>query len=214
MKKILICIIAVFGLINIVNAEHMPDIRYKNIGIKDKITYDTNTNIWSKSGGRKNNNYYVKTKGFGDFYDYLDSNKDFAFTTNCEYEFLYKDSLIGFSNLDMKFYEIIYDGNAVSKRALTIEEVQQILPDYTVIPLSKFSEKTNSLKIKKNLGSMKIFLYNDTNSVFDKYAFSSGNAKFEQFDLRGFLVVYKAGMIQFFDNGTISNALPYVLLIR
>lgn len=214
MKKIFITFLIMFCTMIYVHASNMPDLKYKNIGIKEKITYDITTNVWSKKSDRKNSNYFVKTKGFGDFYDYLDSNKDFAFTTNCEYEFIHNGSLIGYSNRDMKFYEILFDNKTVGKRALSKEEVEAILPEYKVVSLSEFSPKTNSIKLKKNFSAIKIFLYNDTDNTFDGYTFTSGNSKFEQYDLRGFLTVYKSGMVQFSNLEELDDKNWYVLLIR
>ena len=214
MKKILTGFFIMFCTVTFANASGMPDLKYKNIGIKDKITYDIETNSWSKNTDKKNLNYFVKTEGFGDFYDYLDADKNFAFSTNCEYEFIYNNSFIGFSNRDMKFYEILYDNKTAGKRALTKEEVEAILQGYTVIPLSEFSPKTNSLKVKKNSHPMKIFLYNDTENTFDEYSFTSGNTKFEQYDLRGFLTVHKPGMVQFSNLSEPNDTGWYVLLIR
>ena len=65
-----------------VYANNMPNLKYKNIGNKDKITFNESTGTWSKAIDKKSGNYYIKTKGFGDFYDYLNPNKDFAFSTN------------------------------------------------------------------------------------------------------------------------------------
>lgn len=203
-----------FGMINISWAENFPNMKYKNIGLKDKISYNVQTNVWSKKIDKKNKNYFVKVKGFGDFYDYLDADKNFAFTTDCEYEFIYNDSLIGFSNRDMKFYEIIYSGNSIGKRALTKEETEALLPDYKVVSLSDFSAKTNAFKIKKGIAPLKIFIFNDTENPFDNYLFTSGNSKFEQYDLRGFITVQTPGMIQFSKAGEQSLKLWYVLLIR
>lgn len=214
MKKTLTILFALFCLANAVCASNMPDLKYKNINLKDKISYDAQTDIWSRKFDRKNKNYFIKSKGFGAFYDYLDANRNFAFSTECEYEFIHNNSLIGYSNRDLKFYEIIYSRNTVGKRPLTKEETEAILPDYKIISLSEFSPKTNSLKIKKDSGALKIFLFNDTNFAFDNYIFSSGNAKFEQYDLRGFLTVEKPGMIQFSKPGEQDNKNWYVLLVR
>lgn len=213
MKKIFLCIFIIFCSICTVHAEKWPDFSYKNIGLKDKITYDIETNTWSKTTGRNNTNYFVKVKGFGEYYDYLDSEENFVFSTNCEYEFIYNNSLIGYSNRDMRFYEILYDNKSIGKRALTKEEVEQLLPDYRILSLSEFSPKTNSLKIKKHNGANKIMLYNDTNYHFDNYTFTSGNTPFEQYSLRGFLTVHKPGMIEFSQLGE-NNKIWYVLLIR
>lgn len=214
MKKFLISLIIIFGTAGLVYSSNMPDIKYKNINAKDKITYDISSDTWSKYNNKNNTNYFIKTKGFGDFYDYLDSEKNFAFTTNSEYEFIYNGTLIGYSNRDMKFYEILYDNKTVGRRALTKEEVEAILPGYKVISLSDFSTKTNSLKIKKNMGALKILLYNDTEKTFENCVFTSGNSKFEQYDLRGFITVYKPGMIQFSRLGEQDDKNWYILLIR
>ncbi len=214
MKKILTSFLIMFCTVIFAKASDMPDLKYKNIDIKDKITYDIETNTWAKNTDKKNLNYFMKVKGFGDFYDYLDSEQNFAFTTNCEYELIHNNTLIGYSNRDMKFYEILYDNKTVGKRALTKEEVGAILPEYKIISLSDFSPKTNSLKIKKNFSAMKVFLFNDTEDTFDGYTFTSGNSKFEQYDLRGFLTVYKPGMVQFSSPDGQNDKRWYVLLIR
>lgn len=214
MRKIFICFILMFGMMNIVSAENFPNLKYKNIGLKDKISYDIQTNTWSKKIDKKNKNYFVKVKGFGDFYDYLDADKNFAFSTNCEYEFIYNNTLIGYSNRDLKFYEIIYDNNTIGKRALTIEETEALLPDYKIISLSEFSPKTNAFKIKRGSSPLKIFIYNDTENTFDNYTFFSGNSKFEQYDLKGFLTVQTPGMIQFSRTGEQNSSLWYVILVR
>lgn len=214
MKKIFISLFIMLGTISFAFSANMPDLKYKNISVKNKITYNIDSNTWQKADGKKGETFYIKTKGFGDFYDYLDSENNFAFSTNCEYEFIHNNSLIGFSNRDMKFYEILYDNNTAGKRALSKEEVEAILPDYKIISLSEFSTKTGALKVKKKMSALKIFLYNDTNRSFDNYTFSSGNSKFEQYDLRGFLTVYKPGMIQFSKENEQDRKNWYILLVR
>jgi len=213
MKKIFLYILIMFCTNTFVCAENFPDIKYKNIKVKDKITYDSETNVWSKAG-KNNKNYFVKTNGFGDFYDYLDPEQNFVFSTQCEYEFIYNKTLIGYSNKDMKFYEILFDNDTVAKRDLSKEEVEEILPDYTVISISDFSTNTNSLKIKKGDKVLKIFLYNDTFNEYEMYNFRSGNTKFEQYDLRGFIKVYKPGMIQFSKSDDSEDKNWYVILVR
>lgn len=212
MKKIfLFCLLSLFLTLN-VHANNFPNLKYKNIANKDKISFNPQTGIWSKKHNNKSEIIFTKTKGFGEFYDYLDTNKNFAFSTDCEYEFIYNDSLIGYSGRDMKFYDINFN-NGLSKRAMSQEEVETMFPDYKIISLSSFSKKTNSLKIKKHLGDLKIILLNDTDKTFDNFYFTSGNAKFEQYSLKGFLTVKSSGMIQFSDKKD-PNGIWYVLLVR
>ena len=212
MKKFL-CLFFCMILIQTAYAANYPDLKYKNIKNKEKISYDFSTGKWSKYN-KNNGTYFIKTNGFGDFFDYLDSDKNFAFSTNCEYEFIYNDKLIGYSNKDLKFYNIRYENGKVNKAELSKEDVEKMFPDYRVISFNEFSEKTNSLKIKKNFGDLKIILFNDTDKTFEYYGFTSGNSKFEQYDLRGFLTVSKAGMVQFSDLRECDDKSWYVLLIR
>ena len=198
-----------------VSASDFPDIRYKNIKLKDKICYNTTSNTWSQASCNKDKLTFTKVKGFGDTFDYNDSNKNFAFTTGCEYEFIFNNSLIGYSNNDLKFYEISYANGGIGKRALTKDEISAMLPEYTIISLSEFNKNTNVFKLKKHMGELKILLYNDSNEEYRGYYFSSGNAKIKKYDLNGFLSVHKSGMIEFAPNGAYSNEYPrYVLLVR
>lgn len=213
MKKFLLSILC-FYVFNSVNAANMPDLPYKNIKIKEKIFYNQTSETWSKKADKKSDNYYTKTNGFGNFYDYVDSNKNFVFSTNCEYEFIYKGNLIGYSNSNMKFYNITYKDNQLKKTELSKEEVETIFPDYKIITCSDFSTKTNSLKIKKEFGNLKIILLNDTNNTFDKYTFTSGNAHFKKYDLKGFLTVTKPGMVQFANFQESNKNLWFVILVR
>ena len=214
MKKIILSFCLCLAFILTAHANNFPDTKHKNIGNKEKISYDSVTDTWSKKIDKKSGNYYIKTKGFGDFYDYNDSNGNFAFTTDCEYEFISNNNLIGYSNKDMKFYYITYINGGIAKRELSTEEVKKLFPEYTVITLSQFSQNTYSYKIKKHFGDLKILLLNDSDKTYDNYKFSSGNAKYEQYSLRGFLSVSKQGMIQFSGKETTKDNPMYVLLVR
>ena len=104
MKKVILSLFLCFMFVIGAYAGNLPDTKYSNLEKKDKISYDPSTDTWSRKIDRKNGNYFVKTKGFGDFYDYNDANGNFAFSTNCEFEFINNKNFIGYSNKDMKFY--------------------------------------------------------------------------------------------------------------
>ena len=81
--------------------------------------------------------------------------------------------------------------------------------------LSEFANPTNSVKIKKSRRNFKIILFNDTNNTFDNYAFTSGNSKFKDYPLTGFINVKSKGMIQFSTTKGNSKTSPwFILLIR
>lgn len=213
MKRLLV-LVFILVFFSPVFAGEIPGFKYKDIGLKSKISYNPSTNKWSNHVN-KGDNYFIKTKGFGKYSDYLDSNKSFAFSTDCEYEFIAGDFLIGYSNKDLKFYSFSYHAGELTKRELSQDEMQALLPEYKVIKISEFSPNTNSIKIKKDWNSLKVLLVNDTNKNFDNYKFTSGNAEIETYPMTGLLKISSPGMIQFSSTlGTSSENPWYIILVR
>ncbi len=194
---------------------NMPNMKYKNIPNKQKIGYNTEKDEWTYNI-KKSDIYFIKTKGFGDFYDYLDGDKNFAFSTDCEYEFILNGKFIGYSGKDLKFYEFYYRDGVLTKESLLPDIVSKMFSDYKIIKLSSFSKNTNSIKIKKHLSDLNIILLNDSENddiTYENYIFTSGNAKFKTYDVNGFLTVLNSGMIQFSrKNDTPENW--YIILVR
>ena len=199
-----------------VNANGFPPMKYGNIGSKKKITYDYNSGIWLLGADKTGNNYFIKTKNAENNYEYLNSNGEYAFSTDCDYEFITDGKFYCYSNEDLRFYLLgLSDSSAITKTPLTIEEVAQLLPKYKIIKLSDFSKSTNAYKLKKHFGSLKVFIFNDTDNTFPDYTYTSGNADFDKYLLNGFINIKSSGMIQFSSNYNNSSEIPwYVLLIR
>ena len=214
MKKI-VSIIFAFCLLLSVSAEELANIPYKNIKEEGKIKYVDD--VWSDNVTRKDNDYFIKfiSAGTGNYSEFYKSNGEFAFTTGCQYEFIYKGDLIGYANQDLKFYDFIFVNGEFIQRELTPDEVQVLFPDYTIVKISEFSPNTNSLKIKKKGRNFKVILLNDTDKSFYHYSFTSGNAKFEHYPLTGFINIKKKGMFHFSHFGENTAEFPwYVLLVR
>lgn len=213
MKRIIAALLFI-GFIVPAFAGDIPGFKYKDIGLKSKISYSTSTGKWSEHVN-KGDKYFVKSKGFGKYFDYLDENKSFAFSTDCEYEFIAGDLFIGYSNKDMKFYNFSLFNGKLVKRELSQDEMQSLLPEYKVIKMSEFSQNTNSIKVKKGRGDLKILLINDTNKNFSSYTFTSGNAEIETYPMNGILKISSTGMVQFASRlGTSSENPWYVILVR
>ncbi len=214
MKKIFYILFAMcLGLS--VGAEDLQSIPYKNIKEETKLKVFEDT--WTSKVERKDNDYFIKfiSDGTGSYSEFYNSDGSFAFNTGCQYEFIYKGDLIGYSNQDLKFYDFTLADGELTRRELSLEEVQTLFPDYKIIKISEFSPNTNSLKIKKEKLNFKIIVLNDTDRNFYHYSFSSGNAKFKTYPLAGFIDVKKKGMIQFSHFGENTDNFPwYILLIR
>ena len=212
-KKVLIILLVPFCLS--ANAADFQKIEYKNL--KDGTKIESDGLSWTTKINKKNKNYYVKripnsTSKISEFYS---PDGNFLFSTGTEYEFIKKGSLIGYSNSNLKFYEFSIIDNFLQQRELIADEVQELFPDYKVIPLSKIPSSTNSLKIKKRRGDLKLILLNDTDRYFDNYSFTTNNSKFKPYLLKGFIDIEKKGMIQFSRFGDNSKNSPwFILLVR
>ena len=118
-------------------------------------------------------------------------------------------------NQDLKFYDFSIIDDEVIRRTLSEEEVQELFPKFHIIKVSEFNFHTNYIKIKKDIGTHKLLILNDTNLDFEQYTFSSGNSKFNTYQLSGFIDIKKKGMIQFSHCRENTDIYPwYILLVR
>lgn len=215
MKKIVFSLIIFSTLFLSAYASDFLAVPYKNIKEEGKLKLVEDT--WTTKVERKDSDYFIKfvSAGTGSYSEFYKSNGDFAFTTGCQFEFVHKGDLIGYSNQDLKFYDFSLIDGEITRRELSEEEVQALFPDYKIIKISQFSPNTNSLKVKKEGRNFKIILLNDTDKNFYHYSFTSGNAKFEKSLLLGVLNITKKGMIQFSHFGDNTESTPwYILLVR
>lgn len=213
MKKLVLLITFLF-LTTSVQAGNYPPLKYHNIGINKKISHDSETGKWAYGIDKVSGNYFKKVKGDG-AYNYINANKDYVFSTNCDYEFIKDGDFICYSNSDLNFSKINFSNNIISKTPLTEEEISAILKSYKIIKISEFSKNTNAYKMRKEFGSKNICILNDTDNKYDDYTFTSGNAKFNKFLLNGFIRVKTAGMFEFSSKNPTSPDLPwYVILVR
>ncbi|MBR6127674.1 hypothetical protein IKQ21_08330 [bacterium] len=211
MKKFL-CTLFIFLISTaLCYANDIHGMKYKDIKLKSKIKTDSGN--WSYA--KKSDDYLLKTEGFGGFYDYLKKDGSFAFTTDCKYEFLYNNKLAGYSDKDFMFYEFDYTDGVLTRTQIPEEEIKNILSGYRIIKLSEFSPLTNSLKIKKGFGELRLLILNDLGVDMNGYCFTSGNAKFKTYPISGVITVFSKGMIQLSPSAGGSDQSPwYVLLVR
>ena len=207
MKKIVLTLLAL-SFVLCASASEYSGLPYKNIKDKSKVSVSQDGMSWTTKFNKKKDLYYVK-KG-SEFY-LRDGSP--AFSTGCSYMFLTDDNLIGYSIADLKFYEFFFQNGQIAKRELSTKEVQSAFKKYKIVKISDFSQSTNSLKVKKGLGKLKLIVINDTDKDFTSYAFTSGNAKFVQYPATGILKIKKSGMIQLSKNGENTKDCPWFILL-
>lgn len=210
MKKFLV----LFLLLFVLPCYAVENIEYNNLKPKAKIGYFNN--IWTAKVN-KTDDYFVKkiSDGISGYTEFYSKGDEFLFSTATQYEFIYKGSLIAYSNNDLKFYEYYFDDNLLNRRELTYAEVSEMFPDYHIVKISDFTTSTNSYVLKTDRKTLKLILLNDTDLYFDKYDFSTINAKCCVYDLKGFLKIKKKGMLHFATTSDKSGKTPwYVLIVR
>ena len=215
MKKLFLSLVLVASAALTVMAADTESIDYKNIKDGASVCVSEDGTTWNSC--KKSDKCFIKkiSDGSGSYSEFYSPDGEFLFSTGCQYEFINKGSLIGYSNFDLKFYEFTIKDELLQQRELSSEEVQDLFKDYEIIKILEFSDSTNSLKIKKRHGNFKLILLNDTDRYFYHYGFTSNNAKFKTYPLKGFLSVSQKGMIQFSHFGDNTKENPwYILLVR
>lgn len=192
-----------------INATTFGEIDYKNI--KDNAKIVESSGIWTQKVDKKTNDYIVKKISSGrlNYSEFYSKQGDFLFSTGTQYEFIYKGSLIGYSNSELKFYEFTMNDGILKQRELEVVEVAELFPKYKILKMSEFGE-TNSKKIKKKT---KLILLNDTDRIFDNYGFTTNNSKFALYPLKGFINIEKKGMIQFSRFGENTKNYPWFVIL-
>lgn len=206
--------LTIFLLLVISLSVSAADIRYKNINDGENISFSESKG-WMLTN--KKGEYFTKriSSGTGSYSEFYSPQGEFLFSTGCQYEFIHKGSLIGYSNHDLKFYEFMLENGILNQRELTEDEVSELFADFKIIRISDFTTSTNSLRLKKHKKHLKILLLNDTDRYFYHYGFTSNNAKFETYPTRGMLDITKKGLIQFSHFGDNTKENPwFILLVR
>lgn len=196
------------------SAKELKQLDYKNIKNEAKISFLND--IWSDKVEKKQKDYFIKKSlgGFFNYSEYYSPEGKFLFSTGTQYEFVNNGSLIGYSNSDLKFYEFFIKDDLLQQRELTEAEINDLFPKYQIIKISDFKE-TNSVKVKKKTGKLKLILLNDTDRIFDNYGFTTHNSKLDYYLLKGVVDIKKRGMIQFSRFGENTKNYPwYVILVR
>lgn len=214
-KKLFLTAILSVGICLSVSAAKMNELPYKNIKEGQRLTYSED-GIWSIAD-KKAVDYFTKkiSEGTSNFSEFYSPEGKFLFSTGCNYEFIYTGSLIGYSNSELKFYQFTMDNGILEQRELAQDEIETIFKDFKTVKISEFTSSTNSMRLKKNKRHYKIMLLNDTDRYFYHYGFTSNNAEFNTYPLRGFLDITKKGMIQFSRFGDNTKENPwFILLVR
>jgi len=209
MFKKLAVFIFVFAFSLSVLASEIKDIPYKNLKDGQKINI-TEGQGWTDKVRRRDSGWFIKRGS-----ELFSNDEALSFDTGCDYIFINKGNLYGYSENDLKFYEISYTGGKFFRTESDFDEVSTLFKDFRVISISDFTVSTNVFKFKKTRGEEKIMLLNDTNIDFSNYVFTTNKAQFSNYAINNAIGITKGGLIQFSKDGEDAKDSPwFILLVR
>ena len=152
------------------------------------------------------------SSGTGSYSQYLFSDGKEAFTTGSNYDFIFEGRLIAVHNAELKFFEVVYNGEYFAEKPLDDETIQKIFPDARILKISQF--KDNKLTEKKPVFKHeKYLLVNDMEQYFYKYSYKP--EKVHKSPVAGLFETSKSGKITFSHFNKDSEAFPkFVIRVK
>ena len=180
---------------------------YEYIKPKESVFYNVKNSTWTMEKNDENdiqlkNKSFIGSGGFAEYY-YLDGK--LAIGPEDNISFVNDGKFIGINSQELKFYKFLYQDGEFKKQLLTVDEVQELYPDYSIIRVSDF--KNNEITIYKKYFSKKnILLLNDTNQSFYKYNYKPSSVNPEY--IKPFVKLSHAGKIVFSHYGEDTQESP------
>ena len=180
---------------------------YTYIQEKEKVFYNPQNSTWS-SEKQTENDIQLKNKSFigsGGFTEYYYSNGELAIGPETNIEYLHDGNLIGINSQELKFYKFVFENNKFEKKLLSVDEIAQLYPEYSIIRVSDF--QNNEITIYKKFFSKKnILLLNDTDKSFYKYNYKPSSVNPQH--IKPFIKISHAGKIIFSHYGDDTSESP------
>lgn len=207
-KTVVLCLVWLLAACN--RAYEFPsDITGNAIAENDQVVYSLSTESWNRS--KMNNDEIVFTKhisvGSGSYSEYLSDTQNLHLAST--YEFLRDGRLIGYSDHELKFYEVVRRDGKFKQVELSPAEVGELFPGLDIVRLSEADGKTLTVN-RLPFGKKTFLLLNDTPVSYYHYSFEklSGNKPF-----KSVLTVDKAGDV-FFSHFGADDAINPKLTVR
>lgn len=170
MKKIwsLVCLVLLVGC----SSEYkFPEaVTEDAVGENYQVIYSPSSGIWSNGSMVEDRIVFTKhiSSGSGSYSEYVSPQKTLFMPTT--YEFLYEGRLIGYTQHDLKFYEVKYEDNDFNIAELSPEQVGRLFEGLEIITAS--SALDGELEVSKLPWEEKTFmLLNDTPESYYHYSF-------------------------------------------
>lgn len=174
MKKFLLILLSLF-LMNfsfVFAEENIEKINeYDAIHNIYQAVYNPETNIWTADKVVDEENIILTKKtieGASAYSQLFYPDERLALTLTTDFEFIKDGRFIGIDNNNLKFYEVIYNGDYFEEVPLSLLEIQKLFPDTEILRLSQI-DADHKMWIHKPLFKKKEFLIvNDSDKSYFK----------------------------------------------
>ena len=155
-----------------------------------QAVYNLNTQSWT-TGSVTDTNEIVLTKktfeGASTYSQLFYPDERLAITLASDFEFIKDGMLVGVDNNNLKFNQIIFNGEFFEEIPMTVQEVQKLFPDLEIIQLSLI-DSDHKMWLSKPFFKKKEFLFiNDSNKSY--YKLTPRMKSLQKNDIKGIITI-------------------------
>jgi hypothetical protein len=194
MKNILLILVLLFLSTSIYATEN----NYEAIEDAGLIKFDNLNDSWQIANNFEGEFVFKKRlyEGAGSYSQYFSTDDKIAFTLTSDYELIKDNKLIAIDNEELKFNEIVYNGETFDEIPLTIEEIQDIFPEAEIINLSSI-DSDNKMWIHKPLFKNKQILFVNDSSSNSFYKLTANCKKAQDENIKSLITISRYGIYRF-----------------
>ena len=155
-----------------------------------QAVYDLNTQSWTTDETIDDNKIVLSKKTFEGASSYSQlfyPDEKLALTLTSDFEFIKDGMLVGVDNNNLKFNQIIFNGEYFEEIPMTVQEVQKLFPDLEIIQLSLI-DSDHKMWLSKPFFKKKDFLFiNDSNKSY--YKLTPRMKSLQQSEIKGIITI-------------------------
>ena len=164
--------------------------QYEDICNIHQAVYNPNTQSWTTNEVKDDNEIILTKKTFEGASTYSQlfyPDERLALTLTSDFEFIKDGILVGVDNNNLKFNQIIFNGEFFEEIPMTVQEVQKLFPNLEIIQLSLI-DSDHKMWLSKPFFKKKDFLFiNDSNKSY--YKLTPRMKSLQQSEIKGIITI-------------------------
>ena len=155
-----------------------------------QAVYNPNTQSWNTNEVKDDNEIILTKKifeGASTYSQLFYPDERLALTLTSDFEFIKDGMLVGVDNNNLKFNQIIFNGEYFEEIPMTVQEVQKLFPNLEIIQLSLI-DSDHKMWLSKPFFKKKDFLFiNDSNKSY--YKLTPRMKSLQKNDIKGIITI-------------------------